>query len=94
MCKISTNTIIQKNKQIVSADMDGETVMMNIQTGKYYNLGNMGGGIWALIEGQTKVETIIESLMEEYNVTREQCEKEVLSFLNQILGQGLIECVE
>lgn len=83
--------MIVRKSEIVAADMDGETVMMNIETGKYYNLGAIGGAIWKLIETPTKVEDLISRLVEEYNVTRNQCEEDVLPFLNQIFEQSLIK---
>jgi hypothetical protein len=32
-----------------AADMDGDTVMMSVEAGKYYNLGTTGGGALTLI---------------------------------------------
>ena len=30
----------------IVSDMGGEKVMLSIENGKYYNLGEMGGEIW------------------------------------------------
>jgi hypothetical protein len=37
------------------------------------------------------VETVVAKLLEQYEVTREQCEAEVLAFLNEIKQEGLLE---
>jgi len=91
MEKIMLNSIIEKNNEMVTADMDGETVMMSVKTGKYYNLGKMGSIIWEMIENPILVEIIVSSLLEKYNVDRQQCEEEVLSFLNETGKEGLID---
>ncbi|MPM43632.1 hypothetical protein SDC9_90309 [bioreactor metagenome] len=91
MKQITLQSVITGKKEIVAADMDGETVMMGIETGKYYNLGKMGGVIWTLVEQPVSVEAVIEQLLGKYEVTRRQCEEEVLSFLNSLDKEGLLE---
>jgi hypothetical protein len=91
MNEITFQTVITAKKEIVAAAMDGDTVMMSVEAGKYYNLGKMGGVIWRMIAEPVSVETVIEKLLEQYEVTREQCETEVLSFLNGMNMEGLLE---
>jgi hypothetical protein len=91
MNKITLQSIISAKKEIVAADMDGDTVMMSVEAGKYYNLGTTGGAIWKMLESPISVATIIAKLLEQYEVTREQCETEVLSFLNEVKKEGLLE---
>jgi|LGVE01.1.fsa_nt_gb hypothetical protein len=88
---IDNTTLIKQKSGIIASDMDGETVMMNIDTGKYYNLGSTGGTIWTLIEKPTQFKEIINQLLEINNVERVQCEKDVLPFLEQLLTSNLIE---
>ncbi|MDI9497140.1 MAG: lasso peptide biosynthesis PqqD family chaperone [Bacillota bacterium] len=85
------NSVIAGKKEITTAEMDGEVVMMSLETGKYYNLGNMGTVIWRMIDNPVSVETIIRVLLEKYDVTREQCEAEVLAFLNAMSREGLLD---
>jgi hypothetical protein len=91
MDEITLQSIISAKKEIVAADMDGDTVMMSVEAGKYYNLGKMGGVIWGMIAEPVSVETVVAKLLEQYEVTREQCETEVLSFLNSVNQEGLLE---
>jgi hypothetical protein len=91
MSEITLQSIISAKKEIVAADMDGDTVMMSIEAGKYYNLGKMGGVIWGMIAEPVAVKTVVTKLLEQYEVTREQCEIEVLSFLNEMDREGLLE---
>lgn len=90
MGKVELQSIITRNKAIMSADMDGETVMMSIDTSKYYNLGKTGGAIWKILEEPMQAEEIITTLMESYQLTKEQGEKDVLPFLQKMLNQQLI----
>ena len=87
---MTMQTILVRKAEIMAADMDGSTVMMDIHTGKYYNLGAVGGVIWELLEQPVNVETLIGKLMEKYNVSREQCEKDTVQFLQQLMSRGLV----
>ncbi|MBM7651873.1 lasso peptide biosynthesis PqqD family chaperone [Neobacillus cucumis] len=82
--------IVQKQGNIVS-DMDGEKVMMSVQKGKYFNLGVIGGVIWDNIKSPISAIEIIDRLTTEYDVERKECEEQVLSFLDHLLEEELIE---
>lgn len=87
--QLSSQLVSQVKGNIVS-DMDGEKVMLSIQNGKYYNMGKIGGEIWSIIEEPISVSNLITSLMSSYDVEPNECVEQVLSFLNQLLGEDLI----
>jgi hypothetical protein len=70
--------------------MNGSAVMMDIATGKYYNLGETGGRIWNLLEQPTTLSDLIRTLTSEYEVSAEQCKEDVLAFLQQLVDRGLL----
>lgn len=83
-------SIVQSQGHIVS-DMDGEKVMLSIHNGKYYNLGELGGAIWDLIKEPIFVDQLVTTLMTEYVVEKTECIEHVISFLNQLHEEGLIQ---
>ena len=91
MDTILLNSKVTRKEDIVAANMDGEVVMMNIETGRYYNLGTMGSVIWAMINETVAVESMVTTLLERYEVTKAQCEADVLKFLNQMSREGLLD---
>jgi tRNA splicing ligase len=88
-----TNTISKATGNIVS-DMNGEKVMLCVSKGKYYNLGEVGGRIWDYIEKPIAVPEIINLLIAEYQVEKTDCQTNVITFLNSLLIEGLIEISE
>jgi hypothetical protein len=84
------NSVVQKKGNLVS-DMDGSKVMLSIEQGKYYNLGSIGGDIWDLIESRTKVYSIVNQLLGQYEVEEEVCKEQVLAFISQLLKADLVE---
>lgn len=91
---ILLNQFIAQIPGNIVSDMDGEKVMLSISNGKYYNLGAVGGTIWALIEKPISVTKVVTELMQEYEIDQSTCEKQVLSFLELLLNEALIEIVD
>lgn len=87
---MTEQTLLKRKTEIMTADMSGETVMMDIETGKYYNLGSVGGRIWELLETSISVSSLTDKLLLEYDVTREKCLEDILPFLSALLERGLI----
>ncbi|WHX41406.1 lasso peptide biosynthesis PqqD family chaperone [Mesobacillus sp. AQ2] len=84
--------IVQKPGSIVS-DMDGEKVMLNMDNGNYYNLGEIGGAIWEIIKEPISIDELINNLLVEYEVDKSDCENHVISFANKLYSEGLISAV-
>lgn len=87
------STVVQGIGNVVS-DMAGEKVMLNIQKGKYYNLGEVGGVIWEGIASPSTVSGLIEAIMADYAVDPMECQEQVITFLAMLHTEGLIEVRE
>lgn len=90
---IGSDQVVVQNEQYIASDMNGETVMMNVESGKYYNLGMVGGRIWELSSSPVSLENIVNTLVAEYDVTYDVCLEQVSEFAGQMFKEGLIEVV-
>ena len=87
---INLDTVISKTEEVVLAELDGKVVMMSIENGQYYGLDEVGTCIWEMMSEPVKVGDIIARLMQEYEVAREECEKDVIAFLERLHEKKLI----
>ena len=88
--KLTENTFIKRNDNILASDLDGEKVMMSIQKGEYYGLGKTGTFIWDHIENSISINDLITLITDKYNVTREQCLEDIVPFLTNLIEKELI----
>lgn len=88
---IGLDTVIMRGSEHVEAEMAGQTVMMSISQGKYYALEGTARRIWELLAEPASVGEIVERLMAEYEVDREQCTREVTGFVRELIENGLLE---
>lgn len=84
------DTVITKKSGIMTADTSGNTVMLDIESGKYYDLGDTGGRIWELLSSPMTVHDLINTLTTEYGISSERCEKDTMPFLESLKKRGLI----
>ena len=90
MKKITPDTIIQRNNEILTSDLDGEKVMMSIKRGEYYGLGKTGTFIWDNIDEPVKISDLVAMITEKYNVDKNQCFKDILPFITDLIEKELI----
>ncbi|MEY8197633.1 MAG: lasso peptide biosynthesis PqqD family chaperone [Colwellia sp.] len=85
---------LSRTSSAVASELDNEVVMMSIEQGEYYGLGQVGSQLWRLMEQPTSVQHIIEQLMAQYDVSFEQCQQDVTPFLTQLHHKGLIHITD
>lgn len=88
---INAEQKITQNSNYIASDMNGEKVMLDIESGKYYNLGAIGGRIWDISEKPVTVDEIVAVLVQEYEVEPEVCKQQVSTFVEKMLQEGLVE---
>lgn len=90
-CLISEASTVIAIKEHVSADLAGEVVILNLKSGVYYGLNEVGAHIWQLIQQPKTVTTIRDTLLQEYEVDSDRCQRDLLGLLHELAAMGLIE---
>ena len=76
--------------QVMARTVGEETVILDLATGTYFGLDPVGARIWELMgEGKTLAE-ICDRMLEEYEVSREELERDTLKLAQDLADQGLI----
>jgi hypothetical protein len=85
------STVVVSRQQISGGLIDDEVAILNLSDGVYYGLNAVGGRIWSLIQQPTKVHTVQEILLLEYDVDPDNCYRELLNILEDLADHGLID---
>ena len=76
--------------QVMAREVGDETVILNLADGTYYGLDAVGARIWQLMaKGQT-LSQVCEVMLAEYEVTRENIERDVLALVQTLLERKLV----
>jgi hypothetical protein len=92
---MNLNKIPVKKSDLAWRIIDGEAVIIALDqqtedTEKINFLNETGTRIWELMDGRNSVSEIIEHICLEYEIEREEAEKEVMSFIKELKRKGLI----
>lgn len=76
--------------QVMTRTVGDEVVILDLATGTYFGLDPVGARIWELMgEGKTLAE-VCEQMLAEYEVSREELERDILRLADELAQQGLI----
>ena len=79
------------NKNQIFSELQGEAVILDINSGVYYGLNQVGASIWNLIQDPKTVKEIKDALLAEYEVDPQACETDILVLIEDLATKGLIE---
>jgi hypothetical protein len=76
---------------IVSRDVQGETVLLNLQSGTYFGLNESGTFVWQRIKKGVDFKALLDSFESEYDVTAERAEKDLRALVGDLRQRELIQ---
>ena len=86
-------TAFRPNEHVAGKIMDGELVVISLETGLYYSSTGVGSAIWQLMEAGYADTAIVDVMVRHFGATQDRVQTDVSSFLDKLLAQGLIEPV-
>jgi hypothetical protein len=75
---------------IVFKEVGDEMVLLDFERGIYFGLDPIGARIWQLITEEKSVAAIVDTLVDEYDVTRDELERDVAELLDDLVAKSLI----
>ncbi len=76
--------------EVVFRELDGEAVVLNLDTGIYFGLDAVGTRIWRLIEDRKPLRAVLAALVDEYDAPPDRLQRDLLAFVEHLNGKGLL----
>jgi hypothetical protein len=92
--KIELNSIVVAAADQVSCDLEGDAAILNLKTGVYYGLDDIGASVWRMLNEPRRVDDLVDALLGEYEVDREECQRDLIALLGELAVRGLVEINE
>ena len=87
---LSLETIFKKNEKVPWRVIEGEAILVKVDSGEVSHLNEVATKIWQAIDGQRKVSDIIRHIHDSFDVKREEAEKDTLGFLKALADKKII----
>src|SRR5215470_6514259 len=74
--------------------LDKESVLLNIDTERYFGLDETGTRMWQLATAAPKVQDAFQQLLGEYDVQPEQLRENLTELLDRLIENGLLQIAD
>lgn len=83
-----------KDHEVLFTSMGEDAVLLHAQRGDYYSLNKVGARLWVLTDGCKTIEELAELITEEFDISKEQAESDIIELAEQLAKEGLVTVVE
>jgi len=87
---IADATVISRSPSVLTAEVDGEVVMMSIEQGRYFGLDDIGSDIWNRIDPPCSFAALIDRLVADYEADRTTIAADVQALLGRMAAQDVV----
>lgn len=87
---IDEDTVIERNPSMLTSQIDGEVVMMDIESGQYLGLDKVASRIWELLVKPQRFDELCQMLLDEFDVDAETCAHDLRHFFVASVKNNLI----
>jgi hypothetical protein len=84
-------TLLRPSLDVQGTTMDGETVLLDLSSGRYYTLNRPGSVIWEQCMGRQTISAIHAVLCERFEVDPEQALDDLVALANELIQEGLFQ---
>lgn len=88
--RFSSSDKVKISDQVLSQEVNGETVLLDLGSEFYFGLDATGTRIWQLLKSGLSIEEVIGTMLDEYEVEREKLKADLNELLGNLSDAGLV----
>ena len=89
-----TRTILPKEvrlaENVIHQELDGESVLLNTRSEKYFGLNEVGTSFWRLISSNPDTDHAVRNMLDEYRVEESQLREDLTELFRELEKAGLV----
>ena len=88
--EVSLESRIAISDDVVSRDLEGEAVILNLESGTYFGLDPVGTRVWSILREEGSLRKAFDVVLQEYDVAPEKLESDILRLVKEPHAKGLV----
>jgi hypothetical protein len=88
--RVTDSTVIARSPSVLTAEVDGEIVMMSIERGRYFGLDDIGSDIWKRLDTPCAFADLIDRLVADYEADRATIAEDVRTLLGRMVEHDVV----
>ena len=85
-----TTSVIEVASDQTSSAVGEEVVVLNLKRGVYFGLDRVGARVWELVQQPRTFGELVNTVVDEFEVSASACESDLRSFLLEMAEAGLV----
>ena len=73
---------------------DDESILLNVETGVYFRLNEVGSFIWPLLDGRHRESEIVAAVLDSFQIDEQSARRDFQEFVRQLEKEGLLRQTE
>ncbi len=90
MAGITAATKVRRRNNIPWKNVEHETILLNLETGDYFGINDVGLFIWKKLDGMKNLEQVASSIASAYSISRSSAFSDLLRYIKKFLSLGLV----
>jgi hypothetical protein len=82
--------IYERTVDLLSADIGDELVALDADAGHCYGFNSVAASVWRLLDEPRSFDDLKQALLDEFEVSEEQCTSDLHELLDDLVGKGLL----
>lgn len=87
---IKKDAVIIKNEGVPWRIIEGEAILVQVETGEVIHLNEVATEIWGAVDGKKTIAEIISHITASFEVKRDEAERDTFEFVNKLLDKSLV----
>ncbi len=76
---------------VFAQEVDGEMVLLDMNSENYFGLDSVGTDIWQAIQENNNLKDVLHILLNQYEVDEDILKRDILLFVEKLQESGLVE---
>ncbi len=87
---VALKSRVRVHEDVLFQELQGEVVLLNLNSGMYFGLDPVGARMWQLIVEKEELEAVARSIVEDFEVGEAQCAADLLALVEKLESRGLV----
>lgn len=87
---LTLDSTVRIPEDVLFQELHGDGVLLNLKTGMYLGLDSVGRRVFQLLQAHGSLRTVLEKMLDEYDVSEAQCGSDLLALVKDMETNGIV----
>jgi hypothetical protein len=87
---VTISSRVVASEAAVFRELEGEAVLLNLDTGTYFGLNEVATRMWRLMEQHGQLDAVRDAIVGEFDVTATTAERDLVALVVALQEKGLV----